>query len=149
MKKCSKKSNGGITLIALVITIIVLLILAGVSISMLTGDNGIITQAQKAKEKTEEAKIREEQQLESLLNKITSEVPSEEGYNASKNVNSPKVTTGMIPIKHNGTDWVVCSKEDQEWYSYDDTKKWANIMLSDGKYKEGKVQEGQVVKEMS
>ena len=28
-----------------------------------------------------------------------------------------------------------------------DTKKWANIMLSDGKYKEGKVQEGQVVKE--
>ena len=146
MKKVLKEKSG-ITLIALVITIIVLLILAGVSISMLTGDNGIITQAQKAKEKTEEAKIREEQQLESLLNKITSEVPSEEGYNASKNVNSPKVTTGMIPIKHNGTDWVVCSKEDQEWYSYDDTKKWANIMLSDGKYKEGKVQEGQVVKE--
>ncbi len=53
----------------------------------------------------------------------------------------------MIPIKHNGTDWVVCSKEDPEWYSYDDTKKWANIMLSDGKYKEGKVKEGQVVKE--
>ena len=146
MKKVLKEKSG-ITLIALVITIIVLLILAGVSISMLTGDNGIITQAQKAKEKTEEAKIREEQQLESLLNKITSEVPSEEGYNASKNVNSPKVTTGMIPIKHNGTDWVVCSKEDPEWYSYDDTKKWANIMLSDGKYKEGKVQEGQVVKE--
>ena len=147
MRKFKKNSTNGITLIALVITIIVLLILAGVSISMLTGDNGIITQAQKAKEKTEEAKIREEQQLESLLNKITSEVPSEEGYNANKNVNSPKVTTGMIPIKHNGTDWVVCSKEDPEWYSYDDTKKWANIMLSDGKYKEGKVKEGQVVKE--
>ena len=45
----------GITLIALVITIIVLLILAGVSIAMLTGENGILTQAQKAKEKTEEA----------------------------------------------------------------------------------------------
>ena len=114
---------------------------------MLTGDNGIITQAQKAKEKTEEAKIREEQQLESLLNKITSEVPSEEGYNESKNVNSPKVATGMIPIKYNGTDWVVCSKEDPEWYNYDNTKKWANIMLSDGTYKEGKVQEGQIVKE--
>ena len=50
MKKVLKK-QGGITLIALVITIIVLLILAGVSISMLTGDNGIITQAQKAKRK--------------------------------------------------------------------------------------------------
>ena len=142
-----EENNKGITLIALVITIIVLLILAGVSIAMLTGDNGIITQAKEAKEKTEEAKRKEEQDLENLLNRITSEVPSEEGYNANKNVNSPKVTTGMIPIKHNGTDWVVCSKEDPEWYSYDDTKKWANIMLSDGKYKEGKVQEGQVVKE--
>ena len=51
-----KNNQRGITLIALVITIIVLLILAGVSIAMLTGDNGIVTQAQKAKEKTEEAK---------------------------------------------------------------------------------------------
>lgn len=118
-----KKSSKGITLIALVITIIVLLILAGVSIAMLTGDNGIITQAKLAKEKTEEAKIREEQQIDSLLNRITSEVPSEEGYNVSKNVNSPKVTQEMIPVKHNGTDWVVCSKEDPEWYSYDNTKK--------------------------
>ena len=141
------KEREGITLIALVITIIVLLILAGVSIAMLTGDNGIITQAQNAKEKTEEARIREEQQLDSLLDRITSEIPSEEGYNESKNVNSPKITQGMIPIKYNGTDWVVCSKEDPEWYSYDATKKWANIMLSDGKYKEGKVVEGQVVKE--
>ena len=47
------KSNKGITLIALVVTIVVLLILAGVSISMLTGENGIITQAQNAKERTE------------------------------------------------------------------------------------------------
>ena len=45
-----KESNkNGITLVALVITIIVLLILAGVSIAMLTGDNGILTQAQKSK----------------------------------------------------------------------------------------------------
>ena len=43
------KQNNGITLIALVITIIVLLILAGVSIAMLTGDNGILTQATEAK----------------------------------------------------------------------------------------------------
>ena len=47
--KYSKEKNNGITLIALVVTIIVLLILAGVSISMLTGNNGIIAQAQKAK----------------------------------------------------------------------------------------------------
>ena len=52
MKEKNQKTKG-ITLIALVITIIVLLILAGVSISMLTGDNGILTQAEKAKEETE------------------------------------------------------------------------------------------------
>ena len=47
-----KKSSKGITLIALVITIIVLLILAAVSIATLTGENGILTRAQDAKEQT-------------------------------------------------------------------------------------------------
>ena len=42
----------GITLIALVITIIVLLILAGVTIAALSGDNGILTKAKEAKQKT-------------------------------------------------------------------------------------------------
>ena len=46
------RSQKGITLIALVITIIVLLILAGVSIAMLTGQNGILTRANDAKEDT-------------------------------------------------------------------------------------------------
>ena len=56
------KQKNGITLIALVITIIVLLILAGVSIAMLTGQNGILTQAQNAKttnaDKNAEGKIK-------------------------------------------------------------------------------------------
>ena len=47
------KENKGITLIALVITIIILLILAGVGIAMLTGDNGLFKRAKEAKEKTE------------------------------------------------------------------------------------------------
>ena len=58
------KEGKGITLIALVITIIVLLILAGVSIAMLTGNNGILTQAKLAKEKTELTKEDEENKLE-------------------------------------------------------------------------------------
>ena len=57
------KRKNGITLIALVITIIVLLILAGVTIATLTGDNGILSQAQKAKESTEVAKFRDAVQL--------------------------------------------------------------------------------------
>ena len=48
------KSNKGITLVALVITIIVLLILAGVSISLVVGDNGIMTRAKDAGTKTNE-----------------------------------------------------------------------------------------------
>ena len=46
------KNNKGITLIALVVTIIVLLILAGVSIAMLTGDNGILGRGQQASTQT-------------------------------------------------------------------------------------------------
>ena len=51
-KKINKKERG-ITLIALVITIVVLLILAGVSINMLTGENGILKQSKEAKKQTE------------------------------------------------------------------------------------------------
>ena len=64
MKKTKEtRKNRGITLIALVITIIVLLILAGVSIAMLTGNNGILTQAKLAKENTALAKEDEENKL--------------------------------------------------------------------------------------
>lgn len=51
------RNQRGITLIALVITIIVLLILAGVSIAMLTGDNGILTKANDAKEQTAKGEV--------------------------------------------------------------------------------------------
>ena len=57
------RNKKGITLIALVITIIVLLILAGVSIAMLTGTNGILTQAQKAKLSTELSSYKEQLEL--------------------------------------------------------------------------------------
>lgn len=57
------KESKGITLIALVITIIVLLILAGVTIAMLTGNNGILSKANKVKEENPEIKAKEEIQL--------------------------------------------------------------------------------------
>ena len=53
------RKNQGITLITLVITVIVLLILAGVSIATLTGDNGLLSKAQQAKEETEKASDRD------------------------------------------------------------------------------------------
>ena len=63
----------GITLIALVITIIVLLILAGVSIAMLTGQNGILTQAQKAKTTTDNKSAEEKVKLAVMAARSQSE----------------------------------------------------------------------------
>ncbi len=66
MKKRTKKlieNKNGITLIALVITIIVLLILASVTIQTLTGDNGLLNKALDAKQTSKEAEIRERIQL--------------------------------------------------------------------------------------
>lgn len=90
------KKNNGITLIALVVTIVVLLILAGVAINSVLGDDGIIAKAQVAKEKTETAEIKEmtkedivEKQIENkgsiskndfveILNKYFENVPKAE-----------------------------------------------------------------------
>lgn len=72
MKK-SFKSKRGITLVALVVTIIVLIILAGVSISLVLGNNGIVTKAKKAKANTEQAKIEEEIQINEIDNYIEEE----------------------------------------------------------------------------
>ena len=71
--KLNLKERKGITLIALVITIIVLLILAGVSIAMLTGQNGILTQAQKAKTTTENKSAEEKVKLAVMAARAQSE----------------------------------------------------------------------------
>ena len=55
----NSQKNKGITLIALVITIIVLLILAGVSLSLVVGEDGIIKRAVNAKKIAEDAEIHE------------------------------------------------------------------------------------------
>jgi hypothetical protein len=56
-----------------------------------------------------------------------------EEFDYTKKVNSPKVTTGMIPVKYSGGKWIICSQDDEEWYDYEN-KKWANVMLCDGEY---------------
>ena len=68
------KEQKGITLIALVITIIVLLILAGVSIAMLTGNNGILTKANTSKTETTKAEVAERINME--LNAVYADVLS-------------------------------------------------------------------------
>lgn len=60
------KKNNGITLIALVITIIILLILAGITLAIVAGDNGILGKAQIAKDRTETAQMEEDNKLKEL-----------------------------------------------------------------------------------
>ena len=68
----------GITLIALVITIIVLLILAGISIAMLTGKNGILTQASNSKIENRGAAVEEAKGLWKAEKRIDNETGSNE-----------------------------------------------------------------------
>ena len=64
------KQTKGITLIALVITIIILLILAGVTINMLTGDNGILKQATNARETNSKAEFEEKVKLAVISSRV-------------------------------------------------------------------------------
>ena len=130
-----KNKERGITLVALVVTIIVLIILAGVSIAMLVGENGIITQAQRAAQETEQAKRDEEAGLSSLETAIQEALGNV--YNEEKGVNAPRLASGMTPIKfteptdsEKGTV-VTTNSEDTEWYDYE-AKNWANAQTEDG-----------------
>ena len=72
MKKILK-NNKGITLVALVITIIILLILAGVSINIVFDEEGIINRAKQAAENMEIAANEEQKQLSQLLNEVNND----------------------------------------------------------------------------
>ena len=95
MKNLLKKSKG-ITLIALVVTLILLLILAGTSISMLAGENGILSRAAEAKEKIQNSQSEEL----SALSKLESEMlqNQDDGFDKEKGVNRPELRNGMTRI---------------------------------------------------
>ena len=69
-----RHTEKGITLIALVVTIIILLILAGITINMLLGENGIIRTAQEAKNTWENAVTNEQEGLNNLMNELNEEL---------------------------------------------------------------------------
>ena len=57
------------------------------------------------------------------------------GIEVFRGANKPVLSEGMIPIKYENNSWVICSENDPSWYNYEQ-KLWANVMLSDGKYKD-------------
>ena len=131
----------GITLIALVITIIILLILAAVSIATLTGENGILTRANDAKTETEEAKedeLRRLTALEAATNlentTYTDSSTGEEktvtipaGFAISQVEGENTLKDGLVIIDKNGNEWVwvEVSKsiyDNEEYYTNGATK---------------------------
>ena len=88
MKKT--KENKGITLVALTVTIIVLIILSGVSVAMLVGENGLITRARESKFKTELSGLKEELE-EFKLSKIME----------NENFQESSLTSGVGLLKYN------------------------------------------------
>ena len=111
-------NNKGITLIALVITIIVLLILAGVSIAMLTGQNGILTQANSSKSTTAKAEAVEKINL--ALNAMKSEIYSQQVTNSTyaPATNATTADAAMITVLKKDFPTISTSAvEGDYWYT--------------------------------
>ena len=128
------KSTKGITLVALVITIIILLILAGISISTLT-NTGIFEKAKEAKQKSENAQKEEDRLISEYEKEIVKQ--DAEGIWDGK-VNKPDLMSGMMAIKFTeptdsteGKDEKVSDSSKNDWYNYSE-KKWANSQTKDG-----------------
>ena len=98
-EKIDRRNDNGVTLIALVITIIILLILASVSITTLFGETGIITKAQEAGRKTEEA-ARNEQEILNYAKEYINEIlnPTETWENVPIATKFENDNTGEIKI---------------------------------------------------
>lgn len=88
--KKSKNNASGITLVALVVTIVVLLILAGISLNLVLGSNGIIAKAKNAKNQTEQDKIN----TETALNSLFDEMVAAEGGSSNSGGNGGNRPTG-------------------------------------------------------
>ncbi len=162
----------GLSLIVLVITILVMLILSGVVIVSLSKNNPV-EKAKEAVAATDIASYKDELNL-NIVNELTLNTSlKKEDINENtvegikkyipslkkehENIfiisagelevapNKPKLDSGMIPIKYEKNNWVICSETDPSWYNYT-KKEWANVMLSDGTYKDKNLV-GQVVQD--
>lgn len=88
------RTDSGITLIALVITIILLVILAGVSIAVITGDNGILSEARKAQTLTVQAE--EKEQIILAYNAAVTTKYADATYKASVGISTTELTEQLV-----------------------------------------------------
>ena len=100
------RKNKGITLVSLVITIIVMLILAGVSLNMIMGDSSVLDQATKAVTTQELSKIKESFEMQALGDTIKSKVNREPNKNATAHVMGEKLRDFIPNISDDFLDQV-------------------------------------------
>ena len=98
------KNVQGITLVALVITIVIIIILATITMNMAFGDNGLITQAQKAKDMATNSVIAEQEGMNSLMGEFDNLIPFEpqptpEPEQGETELTEDDTTNGVIEIK--------------------------------------------------
>jgi hypothetical protein len=116
----------------------VLLILAGITINLTIGEDGIISKAKEAGDKYAQAAENEQADLSNFLQETETLINSNTGsWDKTGKVNAPDLLTGMTPIKFttptsstNGTV-VTTTSSDTDWYNYE-AKQWANAQTEDG-----------------
>ena len=134
------KKEKAVTLIALVVTLVILIILAAVSINMVLGDQGIFKKAQEGANSMYDAEINTQVGFNSItveIDKILQGENNEQPQLRQDTPNAPKQIDGMAPIKFTEpTDSQMGSVEettwdDNSWYDYSQSK-WANTKSEDG-----------------
>ena len=122
------KSTKGITLIALIITVIILLILAGVTLNLTLGNNGIFTTSQDAAKNYTDAQNKELAELNEFETELNNTV-AQEVVNAPNLSKIAQKTYVTWDLNEAGTEYVINDRQTtypENWYDYENGK-WANI----------------------
>ena len=140
------KETKGITLVALVITIIIIIILATVTINMAFGDNGLLKQAQLAKDLTANSTTEEQEGMNRVMEEYANlmaeddEIPVDPGpiglptdgsFSAEKGVNTPLLASNMKLVIFNSDNNTWVKDETNSGYSYVDTSEAGNTNKSE------------------
>ena len=123
------KDNKGITIVALIITIIVLLIFAGMILQAI--DYDIFGTAENTVDNANDKMRKDERTEEKIQDSWNSEPGTSVKTPSVSAPNKPKLIEGMIPVKWNGTNWVKADESKTDWYEYGtttETKRWANAV---------------------
>ena len=96
--KIKNKQERGITLVALVVTIVVLLILAGISLNLVLGQNGIISRAQDARNQTVEGQVNTEKAVNALTDEMEDLISENENSGNGGNSGGSQTTVENVVI---------------------------------------------------